>query len=88
MGFRPQTTGAFFLPPKRMMRGLGQHPIFNNYIYYFLKSIDPTPPPDPIERMIKKATVKSVKFVAPMTGQPVSIEHSIDFNKWWVESMA
>ncbi len=34
---------------------------------------------DPIERMIKTATEKSVKFAAPMHGQPVSIEQSLTF---------
>ncbi len=39
---------------------------------------------DPIERMIKTATNKSVDFVAPMPGQPVSINKPIDLKKWWI----
>ena len=43
---------------------------------------------DPIERMIKTATNKSVNFVAPMPGQPVYPDKPIDLNKWWVKSMS
>jgi len=38
---------------------------------------------DPIERMIKTATKKSVNFVAPMPGQPVSMDKPIELKKWW-----
>ncbi len=40
---------------------------------------------DPIERMIKTATEKSVDFVAPMPGQPVSTDKPIDLNQWWIK---
>jgi L-ascorbate metabolism protein UlaG (beta-lactamase superfamily) len=43
---------------------------------------------DPIERMIKTATKKSVKFVAPKPGQPVYPDKPIDLNKWWIKSMS
>jgi len=42
---------------------------------------------DPIETMIKTATNKSVNFVAPMPGQPVSTDKPIELNKWWLKSM-
>ncbi len=42
---------------------------------------------DPIERMIKTATEKSVKFVAPMPGQPVDTDKPIGLNKWWRKPM-
>ena len=42
---------------------------------------------DPIERMIKTATKKSVNFVAPMPGQPVSTDIPIELKKWWLKSM-
>ena len=43
---------------------------------------------DPVERMIKAATKKSVNFVAPMPGQPVSPDKPIDLKKWWLKSMS
>jgi L-ascorbate metabolism protein UlaG (beta-lactamase superfamily) len=43
---------------------------------------------DPVEKMIKTATNKSVNFVAPMPGQPVSMDKPIALKKWWVESMS
>lgn len=42
---------------------------------------------DPIERMIKTATEKSVKFVAPKPGQPVYTDKPIGLNKWWRKPM-
>jgi L-ascorbate metabolism protein UlaG (beta-lactamase superfamily) len=42
---------------------------------------------DPIERMIKTATEKSVKFVAPKPGQPVYPNKPIGLNKWWRKPM-
>jgi L-ascorbate metabolism protein UlaG (beta-lactamase superfamily) len=43
---------------------------------------------DPAERMIKTATNKSVDFVVPMPGQPVSTDKPIDLKKWWIKSMS
>ncbi len=43
---------------------------------------------DPVERMIKAATKKSVNFVVPMPGQPVSTDKAIELKKWWVKSMS
>lgn len=41
---------------------------------------------DPVEKMINAATKKSVNFVAPMPGQPVSPDKPLDLNKWWLKS--
>jgi len=43
---------------------------------------------DPIERMIKAATKKSVDFIAPMPGQPVSTDKPIELKKWWLKPMS
>ena len=43
---------------------------------------------DPVEKMIIAATKKSVNFVVPKPGQPVSTDKSIALKKWWVESMS
>jgi len=43
---------------------------------------------DPVERMIKAATKKSVNFVVPKPGQPVSTDKPIDLKKWWLKSMS
>ena len=43
---------------------------------------------DPIERMIKTATSKSVDFVAPMPGQPVSTDKPIELKKWWLKPIS
>jgi L-ascorbate metabolism protein UlaG (beta-lactamase superfamily) len=43
---------------------------------------------DPVERMIKTATNKSVNFVVPIPGQPVSTHKPIEFNKWWLNSIS
>ncbi len=43
---------------------------------------------DPIERMIKTATRKSVDFVTPIPGQPVSTDKPIALKKWWLKSMS
>jgi hypothetical protein len=40
-----------------------------------------------VEKMINAATKKSVNFVAPKPGQPVSNEKPIDLKKWWVKPM-
>jgi len=42
---------------------------------------------DPIEKMIKTATKNSVNFIAPMPGQPVSMDKPIELNKWWLKPM-
>jgi len=39
---------------------------------------------DPVERMIETATKKSVYFVVPMPGQPVSNDNPPELNKWWL----
>jgi len=41
---------------------------------------------DPIEKLIKAATKKSVNIVAPKPGQPVYPGKPIDFKKWWFTS--
>ncbi|MBW2173396.1 MAG: MBL fold metallo-hydrolase [Deltaproteobacteria bacterium] len=43
---------------------------------------------DPVERMIKAAKKKSVNFVVPKPGQPVSTDKPIDLEKWWLKSMS
>jgi L-ascorbate metabolism protein UlaG (beta-lactamase superfamily) len=43
---------------------------------------------DPVEKMIKAAAKKSVKFVVPKPGQPVSTDKPIDLKKWWLKSMS
>jgi L-ascorbate metabolism protein UlaG (beta-lactamase superfamily) len=43
---------------------------------------------DPVEKMIKAAINKSVNFVVPKPGQPVSTDKPIALNKWWVRSMS
>ena len=43
---------------------------------------------DPIERMIKTATKKSVNFVAPKPGQPFYPDKPIDLNKWWIKPIS
>jgi L-ascorbate metabolism protein UlaG (beta-lactamase superfamily) len=43
---------------------------------------------DPVERMIKTATKKSVDFVVPVPGQPVSTDKFNDLKKWWIKSMS
>ena len=43
---------------------------------------------DPIEKMIKTATNKSVNFVAPMPGQPVSVDKPFELKKWWCKPMS
>ena len=42
---------------------------------------------DPVERMIKAATKKSVNFVVPKPGQPVSTDKPIELKKWWLKPM-
>jgi len=41
---------------------------------------------DPVEKMIKAATKKSVKFVVPKPGQPVFSNNPPDLKKWWLKS--
>jgi len=40
---------------------------------------------DPVEKMIKTVTEKSVRFVAPKPGQPVSMDRPIELEKWWLK---
>ncbi len=39
---------------------------------------------DPIEEMIKIATNRSVDFITPMPGQPVTIDKPIKLKNWWL----
>ncbi len=43
---------------------------------------------DPVEKMINAATKKSVRFVVPKPGQPVSMDKPIALKKWWGNSMS
>jgi hypothetical protein len=43
---------------------------------------------DPIERMIKTATKKSVNFAAPKPGQPVYPDKPIELKKWWIKPIS
>lgn len=43
---------------------------------------------DPVEKMIQTANNKSVDFVVPMPGQPVSTYKPIDLKKWWIKPIS
>ena len=39
------------------------------------------------KRIAMRETKKSVNFVVPKPGQPVSTDKPIDLKKWWIQSM-
>ena len=43
---------------------------------------------DCVEKMIETATAKSVKFVVPKPGQPVSAKKPIELDRWWLQSIS